>query len=148
VRPTPSEVIEGVRRILRDVVAPEVSSEYARSRLRAVLAVLAEVDWDDAPLRLLRDNQDLQTLLDRCEAWAAEDPARAAAFDDLRRPASAPAGERLDGPSFADLNRLNGEYRSLVARMIGSLDTWRRRNPGDASTEALWRDVLEHFSTR
>ena len=46
-RPRPSEVIAGIRKILADTVAPELSSDHARSRLAEIRAVLAQVDWDD-----------------------------------------------------------------------------------------------------
>jgi hypothetical protein len=152
VRPTPAEVIAGVRRILRDVVAPDVSSDYALSRLRAVLAVLAEVDWNDAPLRVLRDNHDLRTLIERCDAWVADDPDRADAFPDhplivLTGRANGSPGLGGEVPSFEDANSLNGEYRLLLVRTVPSLAEWLRHKPTDASAEALSRDVIHHLST-
>lgn len=75
-RPTPAEVISGVRRILADVVDPEVRSEYARARLREVRAVLAQLDWDNAGLGLQSDVARMRQLLRELCEWATAEPVR------------------------------------------------------------------------
>ena len=49
-RPSPAEVLAGIRRILKDVIAPEIGSELARLRLAEIRAVLAQVDWNNVAL--------------------------------------------------------------------------------------------------
>ncbi|MCC7099861.1 MAG: hypothetical protein IT500_09745 [Rubrivivax sp.] len=62
---TARELIKAVRELLRDVVLPEVKSDIARARLQQVMATLRDVDWDEAPLALLRENDALRTLAQR-----------------------------------------------------------------------------------
>lgn len=69
---TNNQMIVNIRNILRDVVMPELQSELARARVRSVLATLRDVDWDEAPLALMRENEALQGLLD---GWAGTAPA-------------------------------------------------------------------------
>ena len=62
-KPSPTQTAAGLRRILKDVVAPELSSDHARQRLEEVRVVLAQMDWDDAGLALRRRVAALQELL-------------------------------------------------------------------------------------
>jgi hypothetical protein len=64
---TNNQMIGNIRNILRDVVMPELQSDLARARVRSVLATLRDVDWDEAPLAVMRENEALQGLLD---GWA------------------------------------------------------------------------------
>jgi hypothetical protein len=152
-RPTPAEVVAGVRRILSEVVAPEVTSDYAASRLRAVLAVLADVDWDNAPLQVVQDNHDLRTLLEGCGSWVADDPGRAAALADYG--ATVRAGLTEPKPelaanlgSFADANELNATYRRLLEQSVVAIAAWLRENPADASAQTLSREIAHHLATQ
>ncbi|MDP9182144.1 MAG: hypothetical protein M3P04_05145 [Actinomycetota bacterium] len=62
-RPSPQEIVDGLRRMLKEVVEPELHSEHARQRLAEGRAVLAQVDWDDAGLHLARRTEDLRSAL-------------------------------------------------------------------------------------
>lgn len=62
---TARELIKAVRELLRDAVMPEVKSDIARARLQQVMATLRDVDWDEAPLALLRENNALRALAQR-----------------------------------------------------------------------------------
>ncbi|MFN2538767.1 MAG: hypothetical protein ABR549_11580 [Mycobacteriales bacterium] len=64
-RPSPQEVVDGIRRTLDDVIAPELTSEHARQRLAEVRAVLAQLDWNDAGLQLAQRTARLRALLAR-----------------------------------------------------------------------------------
>src|SRR5256885_1945886 len=99
-RPTPAEVIAGVRRILKDVIEPEVGSEYARSRLRELRAVLAQVDWNDAALHLQQECDLLAEQLAVADSWIAAEPARESAFGRLDPTVDDMARRR----TFADLD--------------------------------------------
>ena len=58
-RPTPAETITQIRRLLKDVIEPDLQSDYARSRLREIRAVLAQTDWDDAAAGLAATNTEI-----------------------------------------------------------------------------------------
>jgi len=62
-RPTPQEVIDHVRRVLKDVVAPELTNDHARQRVAEVRAVLAQTDWNGAGLRLAAETGELREVL-------------------------------------------------------------------------------------
>jgi hypothetical protein len=144
VRPTPAEVISGVRRILRDVVEPEVGSEFARSRLREVRAVLAQVDWDDAALQVRRDRDTLRALNAESRAWMLADPARAAAFEGLASPITP-----SDGPEpepFTDLNASYAAEAALLAEVSGALARWTGEHPDDIPARQLRRRLAAELS--
>lgn len=131
-RPTPAETIAGVRRILRDVVEPEVASDYARSRLREVRAVLAQIDWDDAALTVRRTTARQRTALAQVQDWAAASPERRAAFGGLEPP---PVGG-VDAP-FADVVAEQSAVAAVLVDAIGLLNLWEAGHPGDGAVEDL-----------
>jgi hypothetical protein len=65
VRPDVGEVIEGVRAILAEVIAPAVGSPYARSQLDNVLVALDAVgqQWADVLPALIVESDELERLL-------------------------------------------------------------------------------------
>lgn len=72
-RPRPSEIVTGVRAILKDVIGPELSSEHAKSRLSEVRAVLAQVDWDNAGFALAARNAALLKGLADAQEWSGQE---------------------------------------------------------------------------
>lgn len=62
-RPGPAEVVAGVRAVLRDTIAPELTSGHAQARLAEVRAVLAQVDWDEGVLALRDRTNELRAAL-------------------------------------------------------------------------------------
>ena len=62
-RPSPQELIDGVRRVLKDVIEPELTSDHAKQRLAETRAVLAQVDWDNAGLLLAQRTAALRHVL-------------------------------------------------------------------------------------
>lgn len=143
-RPTPAETIAGIRRILRDVVEPEVGSEYARQRLREVRAVLAQIDWDDAALRLRRRDEGLRGLLAETRAWIEAAPERREAFADLL--------PRLAGPDepvpeeLAELNDAYARHAAALTEVAGRLASWLRAHPEDAGGRELRLRLMRHFA--
>lgn len=127
-RPTPAETIAGVRRILLDVVEPEVGSEYARARLREVRAVLAQIDWDDAALHLRTATQRQVELLDELRDWAAA-PERVG-FGAVGTVGPA------EGASFAELDAAHTEVAATLVRAVRQLGEWLRDHPDDG--QARW----------
>lgn len=143
-RPTPAETIAGIRRILRDVVEPAVGSEYARTRLREIRAVLAQIDWDDAALNLRRRRDALVGLLGEVRAWSESDPARQGVFDDLAgRMDAVPAPEP---ESFATLNAAEAAYAAILADVAQRLAAWTREHPEDTEARELRMRLLRHFA--
>ena len=69
-RPLPSELIAGIRKILADTIAPELSSDHARSRLAEIRAVLAQIDWDDGAFVLKSQAAALADCLTASGPWA------------------------------------------------------------------------------
>jgi hypothetical protein len=64
-RPTPHEELDGVRKVLADVVAPSVTDEYATAQLQQVLAVLGRLgsSWERAVPMLDAENELLSSIL-------------------------------------------------------------------------------------
>src|SRR5581483_10279633 len=114
-RPSPSELADGLRRTLRDVVAPEVADDYARSQLKLVIAALGQVDWDNAGLDLVR----LAGLLETCLPWLDAERDRHDERDVIvALVAEARPHDRAAVPSFADANDLRGRLEAAVERVV------------------------------
>jgi hypothetical protein len=143
-RPTPAEVIAGVRRILRDVVEPEVGSEYARTRLREVRAVLAQVDWDDAALQVRRGRDTLQELIAECHDWMSGVAGGEAAFSHLL-PRLVPV-DRAAPETLAELNAAYAADATLLAEVSGALAGWTRENPDDEAAQDLRRRLAARLA--
>lgn len=141
-RPTPAETIAGVRRILRDVVEPEVGSEYARSRLREVRAVLAQIDWDDAALHLRRQSDAMLELLAETRAWIDADPARAREFADVDLQPPTPA---RGTESFTELNSVRARCGELLANVADRLAVWIRSHPENPDGRKLLMRLMRHM---
>ncbi|HEY0448697.1 hypothetical protein [Actinophytocola sp.] len=132
-RPTPAETIAGVRRILRDIVAPAVTDEYARTRLREVRAVLAQLDWDDAPLRLRTETETMRGLVAEFRRWADE-------------PTTRPTTRAPE--TFAELNATHAEVAAQLAEAASRLDTWCREHPHDEDARALRQRLIRALAER
>lgn len=133
-KPSPSEVIAGVRQILKETIEPELQSDHARSRLQEIRAVLAQVDWDDAAYVLTERNRVLLDALQRVERWRGSSPAGAAQVP----------GFELPGCAGGRLSQQQVHYEALTAvavSLIDPLTDWVQANPHDASGVAV-RDAL------
>jgi hypothetical protein len=134
-RPLPSEVIAGVRRILKGTIEPELTSEHARSRLAEVRAVLAQVDWDDAAFVLAARNRSLAGVLGQVERWRAENPERARAIpaSDVRLPDE----DRLVAHQAA-----YAALAAAVVALVGPLHDWLSDHPDDVEAGDLHQALL------
>jgi hypothetical protein len=143
-RPTPSETISGVRRILKEVIEPDLQTEYARTRLREIRAVLAQVDWDDAVLRLRRSDEVVRALLAEIQGWADAQPDSTPELEGLRGKV-VPKNEE-PSQTFAGLN---DRYQERAARLVAASDllaAWDRRHGGsDADCRRLRLRVIEQL---
>jgi hypothetical protein len=141
VRPTPSEVVQGVRRILRDVIEPDLTSEHARKQLRQIRAVLAQVDWNDAGFTLAERNRRLADALMDLRRWVEQDTQRMSAFA-----AAAPALQDIAAPGVATFDSQTEWERRLSAAAVAVVDPladWLARFPDDRDVHALRRRVLD-----
>jgi hypothetical protein len=98
-----NQLIDSVRALLREAVLPELQSDIARARLRQVMATLRDVDWDEAPLALLRENALLQGLV---ESWGG----------------LVPAAEAV--PGYEALAARNAALRRQVAEHFAAATQW------------------------
>lgn len=129
-RPAPQEVIDGVRRVLRDVVEPEISSDHARQRLQEVRAVLAQVDWNDAGLRLASRTAELREVLLAMQAAGLVDPAGTEAL-----------GGRL-GTTFDELQAQYASCAAVVVSLLRPLEDLARRDEHGAALRDRLRAAL------
>lgn len=134
-RPLPSEVIAGVRRILKETIEPELSSGHARSRLAEVRAVLNQVDWDDAAFALAARNRALADALDRVATWRAGDPAREAAVPACH--VQLPGEDRFAAHQEAYL-----ALSSAIVSLVDPLSDWCASHPADDEVRELHRRLL------
>ena len=119
-RPTPGEIIDGVRRILRDVIEPAITSEHAASKLRDVRDVLAQVPWDDLPAIEQGHRAATAQAIGLALIWQSDDVARATVF----------SGSVL--PGLID----DGDAETL-ARIATELTKWSAKHPADRSAADL-----------
>jgi hypothetical protein len=111
--PTVGQQLRETRRILTDVVAPEVSGDYAAAALDDVLATLSvlETAWDQILPFLQWDNGQLAVLLGHSSVDA----------DLAERIAVARATDPPDPLDFLAVHERNLELRALLAEVIGQL---------------------------
>jgi hypothetical protein len=115
VRPTISEQLAGIRRVLVDVVSPEVQGAYPVDILRGVVANLEmlERSWTQVMPFLAWDNAETARVLDGAKA-CVEDPLR------LRIDATLSHSEP-DPLDAVALDAHNTELRALLADAIPTL---------------------------
>lgn len=110
-RPTPSELAEGIRALLRQI-APEITSTEGVRHYRRAMATLRDARWDDAGFDLLAEN----TALSRAIKVAAAGPG----VSSLRAEVDAMLADCLVPASLAAANARNRVLRDLLCRVLGS----------------------------
>lgn len=121
-RPSPQELVDGVRRILKEVVEPELTSDHARQRLAETRAVLAQLDWDNAGLLLAQRTAALREVLaDLQEAGLPVPPAV------LVEPL---------GTSYQVLSRQHGACGTALIALLPALDEAAATDPRLAEVRA------------
>ncbi|MBX3595037.1 hypothetical protein [Sphingomonas sp.] len=104
-KPTPDELIRGVRDLLRQI-GPELVSAEAKAALKRAMYVLRETAWEDEGFALMRENVVLAAMIDRVRAWHGE--------------GAAPT--RIETPtSFGDARGTNMYLRCDLARLLDEL---------------------------
>lgn len=127
-RPTLSEYLGGLRRIIEESIAPSVQGEYANEMLAGVLRSLAmlEENWPAAPDFLVWDNTETARLLAAIEPHVP--------LGGPVRPLTAPT-------TFAELDAENERLRALLASAIPAL-------AARPAASAVYSDVVAHLRTR
>jgi hypothetical protein len=135
-RPTISEQLAGMRRILAEVVAPEVTGAYAVDMLRGVLANLEmlERSWSRVGPFLAWDNAGTERLLEAIARTLDPPFARRVEALLLTRPVDQVDVEVLDAHNTA--------LRDLLADAIPQLAA------GGDRTAAVYEDVRVHLRER
>lgn len=137
-RPTPAELISHARRVLRDVVEPELTSEHARARLNEVRALLAQVDWDNAGIKLMHTTKALRETLSDFRSWVNNDEQRRSHFN----PTKIEDLPDEDATDFAAWNALHAQYTDIVVSLIDPLEDWLRAHPADVDGLNLRKRLL------
>lgn len=127
-RPRPSEIIAGVRSTLAEVIAPELNSDHARSRLSDIRAVLAQIDWDDVAFNLKARTLELARRLDAAREWVT---------GDIPEP---PTNE-----NFIAYEDFSNRVGLIAADTIERLAAHLEQNPDDDTARRLYGRLLESF---
>ncbi|HWE57417.1 MAG TPA: hypothetical protein VG435_18065 [Acidimicrobiales bacterium] len=166
-RPTPSETIAGVRRLLGEVLDTCEIDDYARSRLSEIDAALGQVDWDDALTEVAAANAATAELIRSGLEWMDSHPpanlhAIRSGWERRYRDAAAGAGAARTGPELEALlsecvapaetfARHNARFAATQATAVDLSDyvaEWCRAHPGDAAATALLDRFTTHYSAR
>lgn len=136
-RPTPSEELEGIRRILADIVAPAVTGEYPAAQLQQVVVAIERlISSMDTALPILNgENQSLERMFRQLHDLLGGNTAAGDLFNrvnDLL--ASRGAQDDLD---FAAAHGRNQRLRGLLAETVTALE-----ESGDASGAAEGRELV------
>jgi hypothetical protein len=115
-RPAPNEVARGIRELLRQDIAPEMKGERAVASLRKIMAILRDVDWDNAAFRLTRENAQFRSISEDIAEWIAA--VADARFDEARTKLGDAIESGSDGDDFAALHERNVRYREAIAAFI------------------------------
>jgi hypothetical protein len=116
-RPTPNQIIRGVRDLLREDIAPELGSERAVISLRKIMSILRDLDWNEASFRMRRENAELRTLGEEVLSWIDESTPRRLTFEAALEALNA-ARRFRDPDSFAQLNDENLAHRRAIAAFV------------------------------
>lgn len=112
-RPTPDELANGIRALLREI-APEITSPKGVRHLRRVMATLRDARWNEAGFDLLANNAVLADALDAVRAA----PGAKAAIAGLRADIDALLAETAAPVSFAAANERNQQLRGVLCRSL------------------------------
>jgi hypothetical protein len=134
VYPTIDEQLREARRILEEVVAPEVHGDYPADTLRAVLSALQMLEgaWSEVLPFLHWDNQATAELLD-----AALDHGVGPLGDRIRTALARPPADAID---VGAAHRRNLELRELLSELVPTAFQW--------DTGAVDAGIVDHLRER
>ncbi len=124
VQPNVSEQLAGIRRLLEELVAPELGDSYVATQLRAVIEALAQLEtqWQRAIPLLMRENDELGDLFGQLHPALAEHLSAPSELIDRIGAARATADRSASPyPVFSELEQRNRELRGLLVQTIEAL---------------------------
>jgi hypothetical protein len=138
-RPTPTEELRAIRRVLADVVAPAVSEEYAAAQVQHIVGALErlETSWERAADVLAAENAALEQLFGDLYALIVELPGAGSLAGEIAAAAPGPGGQA----SFANIHSRNQALRGILDRAIAVLDQ-AGELPAAGAARAAIRDTL------
>jgi hypothetical protein len=116
-RPTSEESLQGMRRVLADVIMPTVNDSYAIEQIGHQIAALDDLARhcrDDIP-RLMQANDDMLVLIDEARRLVDEQDTLATELD---KGAAIARSLHPRYPDFEDLNERNIVLRGLLSSII------------------------------
>jgi hypothetical protein len=127
-RPTFEEQLHGIRRILADVVAPEVTAPYPADMLRGALAALDTLERALPALApfLEWDNDAMTRLLTRVD----------------------PHHPLVAAPAQGDVTALNARNEAMRSALAEAVPRMARDAASDEATAALYADLRAHLRER
>jgi hypothetical protein len=145
-RPTVTEQLSGIRKILERLVAPEVTDEYVAAQLQTVLGALdgLAARWRTVLPALIIDIGELETLLHealpqlRGDATGGPGSEESELAEGIERSLGAPA---VPPSSFDEVHERHVELRALLVRLIRFLDS----SAGDEASNALRGQIRAHL---
>lgn len=117
-KPTPNQMVDGIRAVLRETVLPASASDETQIAVRQIMVVLRETDWDEFAFALLRENAALAALAGEAAAWIGAQHERQAAFTGLQTGLKAGAEGLSEDGSFAHARQRNLELRKALADFV------------------------------
>jgi hypothetical protein len=115
-RPSPDEVIAGVRAILKQDVAAALPAA-AQPQLKRVMAVLRNGRWNEAAFDLLRENAEFARLASDCAARLDRENGLPVSFASIS--ATLRTAANYEPPSsFAEANKANRCLRKALAACL------------------------------
>ncbi len=115
-RPSPDEVIAGVRAILKQDIASALPPA-AQPQLKRVMAVLRDGRWNEAAFDLLRENATFARLASDCAARLDREDGLPVGLSSLSATLR-DAAEHRSPTSFAEANEVNRFLRKALAACI------------------------------
>ncbi|NWK98321.1 hypothetical protein DM806_22160 [Sphingobium lactosutens] len=116
-RPTPEEIIASARTLMKDHVAPELSSE-AQAHFRRVMSALRNGRWNETAFDLLHENEALAALIHAC----LDQHGRSLPESLIGQLRSASERQAAGTPrSFAEANAVNHALRKALTGLIEAM---------------------------
>lgn len=117
-KPTPNQMVDGMRALLRESVLPRIESDEATADARRIMVVLRDTDWNEFGFALLRENAALAGLAAQALEWSVAQVSRQAHFAPLRPTLHASQDGASRDDSFARAQQRNLELRKALADFV------------------------------
>lgn len=117
-RPDPNELIRGVRQLLREVVAPELSSGVAALSLRRIMQILRDTDWNETAFQVEAENGRLASLVGLARRWADGDPDRPSLIAAVDAAVPLPVETTTPASTFVEAAAFNCAQRAWLAAFV------------------------------